>query len=497
MSRNKTKVLFAVSECVPFLKTGGLADVAGALPKSFDPEKYDVRVILPNYSCIPWDYRARMTYITHFYTGFQFTDQYVGVLTLVENGVTFYFIDNESYFSGAWPYGDPRRDIEKFAFFSRAVLSALPLIGFQPDILHCHDWQTSLIPVYLNDYFQGSLFYRNMKTVLTIHNLKFQGIYNVQDFRTLTGLDASYFAPDKLEFYGDGNMLKGGIVYADRITTVSESYKEEIQTDFYGEGLSGILKAKRDHLYGIVNGIDTDSYDPEIDETLYRKYSVKDFADGKAANKAELQKTFGLRQDPDAFLIGIVSRLTDQKGFDLVERVMGEILSIPDTELIILGTGEQRYEAMFRAYAGHFPDRVSANICYSEPLSRRIYASSDAFLMPSLFEPCGLSQLIALRYGALPIVRETGGLRDTIVPFNEFDGTGNGFSFTNYNAHDMLHVIEYAYSVFKNRPESYRALTLNAMQSDFSWKVSAVKYERIYDELVEEKRTEEGIGEVE
>ena len=491
---SKTKVLFAVSECVPFLKTGGLADVAGALPKYFDREHYDVRVVLPKYTCISGEYRERMEYVTHFYTGFQFRDQYVGVLTLEEGGVRFYFIDNESYFSGAWPYGDPYRDIEKFAFFSRAVLSALPLIGFQPDVIHCHDWQSALIPVYLNDYFQGSLFYRNMKTVLTIHNLKFQGIYNVSDFRTLTGLDASYFTPDKLESYANGNMLKGGIVYADRITTVSESYKEEVQTEFYGEGLSGILRAKDHKFYGIVNGIDTTSYDPATDPALFKNYTASDFAEGKRVNKTELQKTFGLRVDPDAFLIGIVSRLTDQKGFDLVECVMREILSIPGTELIVLGTGEQRYEAMFRAYAEHLPEQVSANICYSEALSRRIYAASDAFLMPSLFEPCGLSQLIALRYGSLPIVRETGGLRDTVKPYNEFEGTGNGFSFTNYNAHDMLHVIEYACSVFKNHPSEYRAMIVRAMQADFSWKASAAKYERIYDELKAEKQAEDANG---
>ena len=491
---SKTRVLFAVSECVPFLKTGGLADVAGALPKYFDREHYDVRVILPKYTCISGEYRERMQYVTHFYTGFQFRDQYVGVLTLEEGGVRFYFIDNESYFSGAWPYGDPYRDIEKFAFFSRAVLSALPLIGFQPDVIHCHDWQSALIPVYLNDYFQGSLFYKNMKTVLTIHNLKFQGIYNVPDFRTLTGLDASYFTPDKLESYENGNMLKGGIVYADRITTVSESYKEEVQTDFYGEGLSGILKAKNHRFYGIVNGIDTTSYDPATDPALFQNYTAEDFEEGKRVNKTELQKMFGLRVDPDAFLIGIVSRLTDQKGFDLVECVMREILSIPGTELIVLGTGEQRYEAMFRAYAEHLPEQVSANICYSEALSRRIYAASDAFLMPSLFEPCGLSQLIALRYGSLPIVRETGGLRDTVKPYNEFEGTGNGFSFTNYNAHDMLHVIEYAYSVFKNHPSEYRAMMRRAMQEDFSWKASAAKYERIYDELKAEKQAEDANG---
>ncbi|MBO4410794.1 MAG: glycogen synthase GlgA [Lachnospiraceae bacterium] len=489
----RIKVLFAVSECFPFIKTGGLADVAGALPKAFDPDRYDVRVVLPKYSCIASEYRERMEYVTHFYTGFQFRDQYIGVLNLVEGGVTFYFIDSEYYFSGAWPYGDPRRDIEKFAFFSRAVLSVLPLIGFKPDILHCHDWQTALIPVYLNDYFQGDLFYRNMKTVMTIHNLKFQGIYDIPTMRTLTGLSESYFTSDKMEAFGCGNLLKGGLVYADRITTVSKTYKEEVQTAFYGEGLDGILRAKSELFYGIVNGIDTSTYDPKTDASLPQNYDVDSFVPGKRADKTALQKRLGLEVDPDRFLIGIVSRLTDQKGFDLIECVMNEILMHGDTQVVVLGTGEQRYEGMFRSYAEHLPDRVSANICYSEPLSRQIYAASDAFLMPSLFEPCGLSQLIALRYGSLPIVRETGGLKDTVHPYNEFSGTGNGFSFTNYNAHDMLHVIEYARKIYYERRGAYQTIVEAAMKSDYSWKASAREYQALYEELKREKEAEEKV----
>jgi len=432
--------------------------------------------------------------VTHFYTGFQFRDRYVGVLSLIENGVTFYFIDNEEYFSGAWPYGDFRQDIEKFAFFSRAVLSALPQIGFQPDVIHCHDWQSALIPVYLNDYFQGDLFFKNIKTVLTIHNLKFQGVYDLETVRDLTGLSGAYFTPDKLEAYGDGNLLKGGLVYADRITTVSVSYKDEVQTPYYGEGLDGILRAKSDRFYGIVNGIDTGTYDPASDPDLHTNYTVRSIRKGKAANKKALQEELGLKTDRDRFLIGIVSRLTDQKGFDLVERVLSEILMHGDTELVVLGTGEQRYEEMFRAYAYHFPGLVSTNICYSEALSRRIYAGCDAFLMPSRFEPCGLSQLIALRYGSLPVVRETGGLKDTVTPYNEFENTGNGFSFTNYNAHDMLHVIEYARHIYFDCRDRYTELEKRAMKCDFSWNASARKYESVYLDLKKEKEAEDASG---
>lgn len=486
----KKKVLFAVSECVPFIKTGGLADVAGSLPFYFDSDAYDVRVVMPKYTCIKEELKKEMSFVTKFYTGFLWREQYVGIFSYVKNGVTFYFIDNEFYFGGSWPYGNMLDDIEKFAFFSKMALSILPQVGFQPDIIHCHDWQTGLIPVYLNDSFQNDPFFRNIKTVFTIHNLKFQGVWGVDMMMRKTELPGCYFTSDKLEAYSNGNMLKGGLVYADRITTVSPTYAEEIKTPFYGEGLDGLLRAKSGRLLGILNGIDTAFYDPSDDKDIYACYDVKNAIAKKAENKKALQREFGLKEDPNAFLIGIVSRLTDQKGFDLIDCVMHEICGM-DVQLVILGTGEKRYEDMFRYYAGLNPDRVSTQIYYSEALSHKIYASADAFLMPSLFEPCGLSQLMSLRYGTLPIVRETGGLKDTVQPYNEITNEGTGFSFANYNAHEMLGIIRYADYVYKNRRDAWNDMVIRAMSQDFSWKVSAEKYEAMYDELYEEKLRED------
>lgn len=486
----KTRVLFAASECVPFIKTGGLADVIGSLPKYYNRDKYDVRVIMPRYTCIKDMYRDQMEYVTHFYTGFRFREQYIGILRLVLNGITFYFLDNEFYFSGSWPYGNTYDDIEKFAFFSRAALSALPVIGFQPDIIHCHDWQTGLVPVYLNDYFQGDVFFHNIKTIFTIHNLKFQGVWNIPTMMDKTGLSSYYFTSDKLEAYDAGNMLKGGLVYADRITTVSNTYAEEIKTEFYGEGMDGLLRAKQNKLSGIVNGIDTAVYNPEDDKDIEVNYTSANAIEKKKENKLLLQKELGLKEDKDAFVIGIVSRLTDQKGFDLIECVMSEILSMENVQVAVLGTGERKYEDMFRYYEHAYPGRVSANIFYSEALSHRIYASCDAFLMPSLFEPCGLSQLMSLRYGTLPIVRETGGLKDTVQPYNEYTGEGTGYSFRNYNAHEMLNIVRYAKKTYDENRDAWNAMVVRAMEQDFSWSASAKKYEALYDELMAEKNAE-------
>ncbi len=477
-------ILFAASECVPFIKTGGLADVIGSLPKAFDKTRYDVRVIIPKYLCIPESFRSEMKYVTHFYMDFCWKSQYVGILELEREGVHYYFLDSEYYFGGAWPYSNMLEDIEKFSFFSRAVLSALPLIGFRPDVIHCHDWQTGLIPVYLNDSFQGDAFFRGIKTVFTIHNLKFQGTWDVETMKNITGLSDYYFTSDKLEAYRNGNMLKGGLVYSDRITTVSQTYAQEIRTPFYGEGMDGLLRAREGQLSGIVNGIDYSFYDPSHDKDIAAAYDAETVFEKKPVNKAALQRELGLTEDPDAFLIGVVSRLTDQKGFDLIQCVLHEICE-DDVQLAVLGTGEWRYEQMFRDLAAEKPGRVSANIFYSEALSHRIYAGCDAFLMPSLFEPCGLSQLMSLRYGTLPIVRETGGLRDTVEPYNRFTGIGTGFSFTNYNAHDMLHVIRMAKEVYRDDRKAWDKLVRQAMKQDFSWKNSAVQYEQLYADLLD------------
>ena len=480
---DKKRILFVTSEAVPFIKTGGLADVAGTLPKYFDRETHDVRVILPKYACMKPEWKERLTYKTHFYMSFCGRQVYVGVLEAFVDGVPFYFIDNVEFFSGDKPYGDIKWDIKKFIFFCQAALSALPNIGFRPEIIHCHDWQTGLIPVYLHDAFQDNEFYWNIKTVMTIHNLRFQGIYDTKYIQGVSGLSSYYFAPDKLEAFGDANMLKGGIVYADRVTTVSSTYANEIKTPFYGEKLDGLMNARSNVLSGIVNGIDYEEFNPQTDIYLPQKYNAGNVHTEKVKNKLALQRELGLNQDPNVMLIGIVSRLTDQKGFDLIDRVLDELCR-DAIQLAVVGTGEERYENMFRHFAWKYPGKVSANICYSDALSHKIYGSCDAFLMPSLFEPCGLSQLMSLRYGTIPIVRETGGLVDTVEPYNEFEGTGTGFRFANYNAHEMMATVRYAERVFYDNKEAWKGLVERAMSRDFSWKASAEKYQWMYGEML-------------
>ena len=477
------RILFAASEAVPFIKTGGLADEVGSLPKCFDKRYFDVRVIIPKYLCIKPEWRDKMQYVDHFYMDYLGQSRYVGILQYVYEGITFYFIDNESYFNGPKPYGDWYWDLEKFCFFCRAALSALPVIGFQPDVVHCHDWQTGLIPVLLKDSFHGGDFYRNMKSVITIHNLKFQGVWDVKTIQRFTELPDYYFTPDKLEAYKDGNLLKGGIVYADAITTVSNTYAEEIKMPFYGEGLDGLMRARANSLRGIVNGIDYDEFNPETDRYIVQPYTAKNFRKEKVKNKKALQQQLGLPVDEKKFMVGIVSRLTDQKGLDLVQGVMDELCS-DDMQLVVLGTGDERYENMFRHYDWKYHDRVSAQIYYSEEMSHRIYAGCDAFLMPSLFEPCGLSQLMALRYGTVPIVRETGGLRDTVQPYNEFESTGTGFSFANYNAHEMLGSVRYAKYIYYNKRREWNKIIDRDMAADFSWGTSAARYQELYDWLI-------------
>ncbi|MCI8730020.1 MAG: glycogen synthase GlgA [Lachnospiraceae bacterium] len=478
-------ILFATSEAVPFIKTGGLADVAGALPKCFDKRYFDIRVILPKYTCISEEWKSKMEYITNFYMDLGFRSCYVGIFRLEYNGILFYFIDNEYYFSGPKPYDQAPWDLEKFAFFSKAVLSVLPVIDFRPHIIHCHDWQTGLVPVYLHDTFQQGEFFRGIKTIMTIHNLKFQGVWDVATVKGITGLPAYYFTADKLEAYKDANYLKGGIVYADAITTVSNTYAEEIKTAFYGEKLNGLLCARSNSLRGIVNGIDYEEYNPETDSFIVKNYNAKTFRKEKIKNKIELQKELGLEEDPKKMMIGIVSRLTDQKGFDLIAYIMDELCQ-DAVQLVILGTGEERYENMFRHFDWKYRGKVSANIYYSEPMSHKIYASCDAFLMPSLFEPCGLSQLMSLRYGTIPIVRETGGLKDTVQPYNEFESTGTGFSFTNYNAHEMLGVIRNAERIYYDKKREWNKIVDRAMAMDFSWHNSARQYEEMYNWMIGE-----------
>ena len=482
------KILFVASECVPFIKTGGLADVCGALPKEFDKNYWDVRVVIPDYSCIPEQYRNNFEYVTHFYmsSGPYVQDKYVGVLKYEQDGITYYFIDNQEFFTGFSPYtSDTKFEIEKYTFFDKAVLSMLPLIDFKPDIIHCHDWQTGLLPVYLKNEFAANPFFWGIKTIITIHNLKFQGIWDREWVQGVSGLTDNLFTPDKLEFKKDANMLKGGLVYADYITTVSDTYANEIQTEYYGEGLNGLLSARHFDMQGIVNGIDYNAYDPQTDGKIYCNYNASDFRKKKFNNKTKLQQELGLAVDKKKYMIGLISRLTDQKGLDLINHVIEGIVD-DFTQLVVIGTGDPQYENMFRHYAWKYPDRVSANICYSDDLAHKLYAAADAFLMPSRFEPCGLTQLISFRYGTVPIVRETGGLKDTVKPYNEYENSGDGFSFSNYNADEMLAVINYSKHIFFDKKREWNQIVDRGMANDFSWNASKCKYEGLYNYLIGE-----------
>ena len=476
------KVLFATSEAAPFVKTGGLGDVAGSLPATLNEKGVDARVILPLYNCIPQEYKDKMKYIDHIYIDMAWRKQYVGVFELEYNGCKFYFIDNEFYFNGDKPYDFIHLDCEKFIFFSKAVLSILPTIDFRPDVINCNDWQTGPIPVFL-DTFQDNPFYQGIKTVMTIHNLKFQGRWDFNKIKDAMGISDYYFTSDKLEFYKDANLLKGGMVYANKVSTVSSTYANEITTEEYGEGLHNLLRARQNDLLGIVNGISYVDWDPNTDQSIYQNYTAKTVHKKKAENKKKLQEELGLEVNADKMMIGIVSRLTDQKGFDLISCVMDEMCQ-DAVQFVILGTGEERYENMFRHFDWKYGKSVSANIYYSEERSHKVYAACDAFLMPSLFEPCGLSQLMSLRYGTLPIVRETGGLKDTVEPYNEYENTGTGFSFCNYNAHEMMGTVRYAEHVYYDKKRDWNKMVERAMSVDFSWKTSAKKYQQLYDDLI-------------
>ena len=482
-----TKILFVASEAVPYIKTGGLADVVGSLPKYFDKEKYDVRVILPKYACMDELLLAQLKFVCHFYVNLNWRKQYVGIFTTEYKGVRYYFVDNEFYFAGDKPYNNIYEDVEKFAYFSKAVLESLPYIDFAPDILHCHDWQTGLVPVYLRTTYGSDNFYAGIKTIFTIHNMKFQGRWKIREVMDITGLPEHIFrTASGLESYGESNYLKGGIVYADAVSTVSPEYAKEITTREGGEGLDGLMNARIDSLYGIVNGIDYEEFNPETDPHIETNYTVKNAVAGKRKNKLALQKMLGLPVRDDVFMIGIISRMTSQKGFDLIAYILDEIFDTMDVQFVVLGTGEGQYENMFHHFHNKYPDKLWAHIGYSDEYAHKIYASCDAFLMPSLFEPCGLGQMMAMRYGTLPIVRETGGLKDTVEAYNEYENTGTGFSFSNYNAHEMLFILRYAQNIYKENRSRWNEIVQRAMQKDFSWGASAKSYESLYDKVTED-----------
>ncbi|BDG37222.1 glycogen synthase GlgA [Saccharococcus caldoxylosilyticus] len=474
------KVLFVVSECVPFAKSGGLADVAGALPKQLRKLGTDVGVIMPKYETIPLEFKKAMKKIAEIVVRVGWRRQYCGIEMLEHQGVVYYFIDNEYYFKRHQLYGH-YDDGERFSYFCRAVLDALPVIPFRPDIIHCHDWHTGMIPFLLREEYRQDSFYAPIRTVFTIHNLQFQGIFPREILGDLLNLSDRYFTIEHLEFYGNVSFMKGALVSADVITTVSPTYKEEIQTEYYGERLDGLLRARQRDFIGILNGIDEDIYNPQTDPFIAMKYDARTLSK-KRFNKHALQQYFGLPVQEDVPIIAMVTRLATQKGLDLVKCVFHEIMA-ENVQFILLGTGDWHFEQFFSQMAAAYPDKVKAYIGFNEPLAHQIYAGADLFLMPSLFEPCGLSQMIALRYGTIPIVRETGGLNDTVQSYNEFTGEGNGFSFTNFNAHDMLYTIRRALS-FYNDKTIWEKLMKEAMSRDYSWAQSAAKYNEVYMDLV-------------
>lgn len=476
------KILLAASEGNPFIKTGGLADVVGALPKYLNSKKFDVCVMLPKYLCISSSDRKKMSHVTELYADMPRGREYIGIDKAKLEGITYYFIDNEHYFAGDVPYNQIFEDVNKFAFYSRAVLASLKELNYCPDIIHCHDWQAALIPVFLKEFYGKDPFFENTKTVMTIHNQKFQGRWRIDDIENCRDLpaDCRYKA---MEAYKETNFLKAGILYADRVTTVSETYAEEIKFPEGGEGLEGVMREVSGKLSGIVNGIDYEEYNPMTDSMLAEPFGLRNITK-KKKNKEMLQKELGLKQDSKAMLLGIVSRLTEQKGFDLVNYIMEEMLCTLNVQVAVLGTGEDRFQNSFRYFQDKYQGQLSATIGYSEELAHKIYGGAGAFLMPSQFEPCGLSQLISMRYGTVPIVRETGGLKDTVEAYNEIWQTGTGFSFANYDAKEMLKIIGYAYDVFQNHPKEWRLMMKRCMKEDHSWQNSAKKYENLYQELV-------------
>ena len=477
----KINILFAASECTPFIKTGGLADVAGALPSYVNTANYEMRVIMPKYSALPKKYTDKMEYMCNFNVPLGWRNVYCGLFRLKLGGVVYYFLDNEYYFKRDRLYGE-FDDGERFAFFSKAVCEAILHLDFEPDILHCNDWHTALAPVFLREFYMGADRTRDIKTVFTIHNIKFQGMFSSAMMGDILGL---YNTPASWQLLPDKdtvNFMLGALCYADRITTVSPSYAEEICSEYYGEGLDFTLRRRHDILSGILNGIDTKVYDPEKDKALAVNYSASSL-EKKKGNKTALQKEVGLPVSEEVPMFSLISRLTEQKGLDLVTYILPHICD-RGMQLVILGIGDSKYEEAFRWYAQRHPDKICFLQRFDEALSHRIYAASDAFLMPSRFEPCGLSQMMSMRYGTLPIVRETGGLKDSVAPYNKFTGEGTGFSFANFNAHELLGAVDEALTVWYNDKEAWERLMENAAKSDFSWKASAKEYRKLYRDLV-------------
>ena len=482
----RRSVAFIGSECYPFVKTGGLGDVMYALPKALIAQNCDVKVILPRYKCIPQEYQEKMVYRGAFQMDLcaDGCTYYVGIMEYVWDGVVYDFIDNEEFFSFGNPYTNLIDDIPKFCYFSKAALAALNYMDWIPDVIHCHDWQAGLVPVYLRTLFADTPVAR-AKTMITIHNLRFQGVYDIPTIRYWSGLPDYVFNKDALkQGWQDANMFKGGLTYANMITTVSSTYAGEIQTPFYGENLDAHLRYHAGKLRGIINGIDYEMWDPAKDALLAAPYGAGDVLAKKKENKLALQEELGLEKDEGKFVIGLISRLTDQKGLDLVNAIIPRLID-GNTQFVVLGTGDRIYEDSFRYYEAAFRGSVCSNIMYDEGRAHKIYAGADALLVPSQFEPCGLTQLIAMHYGTVPIVRETGGLKDTVDPYNMFTNEGNGFTFDRYEAGLLLDAINRAKTLYFTARSYWDEMVVRDMHKDVSWENSAKQYRALYLELTQ------------
>ncbi|MBP2654048.1 MAG: glgA 3 [Firmicutes bacterium] len=476
-----TAVLFAAAEAAPFIKTGGLGDVVGSLPKELNKQGMEVRTILPLYSDIAEEWRRQMRFLGQNMVKLGWREQYAGLFMLEMDGQKYYFIDNEYYFKRQGIYGFSDDD-ERFAFFCRAVLEAFEYLEFFPDIIHCHDWHTGVLPVLLAAHYRHKAGYERLRTVLTIHNICYQGIFPKAVLSDILELDETeYFSSDKLGFYGAVNYLQAGLAFADVLTTVSPTYLAEIVTPEGGCRLDGALNLRRGNTYSILNGIDYEVYNPSADKAIYVEYSQNSI-ERKMSNKMELQQYLGMTVDPDIPLVGVVSRLVADKGMDLIIEGLDELIGL-GVAVVILGTGEKRYEDFLLGAAKQYEGKLSVNIFFDNVLAHRIYAGADLYLMPSLSEPCGLSQMIALRYGCVPVVRATGGLADTIMPYGEYTGEGNGFSFTEYTKEAMVKAVNRALAL-RSDSNAWRKLVMTAMQADNSWRRSAAEYSSVYDRLL-------------
>ena len=486
MPEPRRSVAFIGSECYPFVKTGGLGDVMYALPKALIAQNCDVKVILPRYKCIPQKYQEKMVYRGAFQMNLCEDGRafYVGIMEYVWDGVVYDFIDNEDFFGYGNPYTNLIDDIPRFCYFGKAALAALNYMDWIPDVIHCHDWQAGLVPVYLRTMFANTPVGRS-QVMITIHNLRFQGIYNIPTIRYWSGLPDYVFNKDALkQGYEDANMFKGGLTYSNMITTVSGTYAGEIQTPFYGEGLDAHLRYHSGKLRGIVNGIDVEMWDPKTDELLSENYDRTDAVEKKKLNKLALQEELGLEKNADKFVVGLISRLTNQKGLDLVNSIL-PLMMDGNTQVVVLGTGDPYYEDSFRYYEGAYKGSVCSNIMYDEGRAHKIYAGCDALLVPSQFEPCGLTQLIAMRYGTVPIVRETGGLKDTVQPYNQYTNEGNGFTFDRYEDGLLLDAVNRAKTLYFTNRWCWDEMVVRDMDKDVSWENSAKQYRSLYMELTQ------------